>query len=145
MIEVVRDDPSPGHSRSLGLSFEANGDIEKALEVLVDEYESTMDSSVTKELERMLVSKEMDMEIGGRIWRRVVRRGGPLAGSNSLGEKFEPEFICIICYNAHRRCVIFPCRHLCSCLECGKKLETEQPMCPICRGDIDKLAEVFFS
>ncbi|UJR08339.1 hypothetical protein I4U23_012610 [Adineta vaga] len=47
--------------------------------------------------------------------------------------------LCIICLNERKTVVLLPCRHLCVCVCCSKKLST----CPICRNEIENLLEVF--
>ena len=48
--------------------------------------------------------------------------------------------LCKICFVNTINTVIIPCGHFCSCLDCGRRLDAE---CPICRGPIAKVQEVF--
>ncbi|CAF1083640.1 unnamed protein product [Adineta steineri] len=52
---------------------------------------------------------------------------------------------CIVCWNDKKTVVLLPCKHLCVCVSCSKKLwnNTQRRTCPICRNDIDNLLEVF--
>ncbi|CAF1932178.1 unnamed protein product [Rotaria magnacalcarata] len=53
--------------------------------------------------------------------------------------------LCVICCNDKKNIVLLPCRHLCVCLTCSKKLwnNTSKQTCPMCRNQIDSLLEVF--
>lgn len=54
-------------------------------------------------------------------------------------------YLCVICWNDKKTIVLLPCRHLCLCLSCSKKLQTniEKSICPICRNDVENFLEVF--
>ena len=52
---------------------------------------------------------------------------------------------CVICLNERKTVVLLPCRHLCVCVSCSKKLRNvdQNETCPICRNEIESLLEVF--
>ena len=55
---------------------------------------------------------------------------------------------CIICWTNEKDCLILPCRHLAICGECTVALikdskDNEAPQCPMCRGDIADVIQVF--
>lgn len=54
-------------------------------------------------------------------------------------------YLCVICWNDRKTIVLLPCRHLCVCLSCSKKLwnNVQQETCPICRNNVENLLEVF--
>lgn len=62
-----------------------------------------------------------------------------LPGTPELQER--PENMCIVCLEAPKNTVLFPCRHLCSCARCSVRLER----CPLCRKDIEHRVEVWVS
>lgn len=53
--------------------------------------------------------------------------------------------LCVICCNDKKNIVMLPCRHLCICVTCSKKLwdNTQHQSCPICRKQVNNLLEVF--
>ena len=48
---------------------------------------------------------------------------------------------CVICLDAPRAMVLFPCAHACLCAACGGALES----CPICRADVANRAAIILS
>jgi hypothetical protein len=54
-------------------------------------------------------------------------------------------YLCVICWNDRKSVVLLPCKHLCVCVSCRKKLwnSTQNETCPICRNQVDNLLEVF--
>jgi hypothetical protein len=54
-------------------------------------------------------------------------------------------YLCTICWNDRKTIVLLPCRHLCVCVLCSKKLwnNTQKEACPICRNQVENLLEVF--
>jgi len=62
-----------------------------------------------------------------------------LPGTPELPER--PENMCLVCLEAPKNTVLFPCRHLCSCARCSVRLER----CPLCRKEIEHRVEVWVS
>lgn len=61
---------------------------------------------------------------------------------NKNVEEFEEKkdrYDCLICCNKLRDCVIEPCYHFVTCIECSEKINE----CPVCRSQIDSLLPVF--
>ena len=46
---------------------------------------------------------------------------------------------CLVCFSEEKNIVFFPCRHLCSCMECSKQLRD----CPLCRKAILHRVQIF--
>ncbi len=44
--------------------------------------------------------------------------------------------LCVICLSAPRGAVFIPCGHAAGCLPCGRRVEAENNLCPICRGQL---------
>ena len=56
-------------------------------------------------------------------------------------EKEDPIIIsCSVCLENKKNILFSPCNHVACCSLCAQKCET----CPICRGDIDNVLEIFF-
>lgn len=51
--------------------------------------------------------------------------------------------LCIICQDRDRCVVLFPCRHLCLCVECAREISSYQNDCPLCRTRISQKINVF--
>lgn len=54
-------------------------------------------------------------------------------------------YLCVICWNDRKTVVLLPCKHLCVCKSCSRKLwnSIQNETCPICRNNVDNLLEVF--
>ncbi|XP_070577574.1 probable 3-hydroxybutyryl-CoA dehydrogenase [Ptychodera flava] len=52
---------------------------------------------------------------------------------------------CAICMDRPRDCLLCPCHHLITCMECAKSLLNRKDFCPICRKDITEILRVFHS
>ncbi|RWS19340.1 Ring finger 157-like protein, partial [Leptotrombidium deliense] len=52
---------------------------------------------------------------------------------------------CVVCMDSHRDCVLHPCHHLCTCINCGRLLLKRQDACPICRRSITNAFRVYHS
>lgn len=48
---------------------------------------------------------------------------------------------CSICMEYNSKIIFTPCNHICSCINCSKKLNE----CPICRKYISRKSEIFYS
>jgi hypothetical protein len=62
----------------------------------------------------------------------------------------EGRLTCLICYDAPKEMLCHPCRHLCLCLGCSKKLGrqyragvTTPFLCPICKTGVDNILRVY--
>ena len=49
---------------------------------------------------------------------------------------------CVICMAAPRSSVVLPCKHLCTCTECGLLLASQQQKCPMCRQNIFSILDL---
>lgn len=50
---------------------------------------------------------------------------------------------CVVCMDNERNCVLHPCHHLCTCINCGRLLFKRQDACPICRRAITNVFRVY--
>lgn len=56
--------------------------------------------------------------------------------------QFEKEkYLCNICYQNQKDCIIEPCRHFATCSNCSFQLDK----CPVCRQKIEKYITLFVS
>lgn len=63
----------------------------------------------------------------------------PCAGGGGGDWAVAPQ--CVVCLDADRNTVLFPCRHLCCCAECSVRVEE----CPLCRSRVRHRVEVWLS
>jgi hypothetical protein len=52
--------------------------------------------------------------------------------------------ICSICLMNIKNVLLVPCNHICSCVDCARKIESPVLDCPICRGRIERMEVVYF-
>lgn len=55
-------------------------------------------------------------------------------------DDFEEEVLCVICKETRKNTLFIPCNHLCVCLDCSPKVESE---CPICRQAIEGRQRIY--
>jgi len=56
-------------------------------------------------------------------------------------DSLNDQYLCVVCEEGQRRCLILPCRHLCLCTECANLKALTH--CPLCRGKIEDKVNVF--
>eukprot|EP00835_Amoeboradix_gromovi_P000572 NODE_20_length_39102_cov_0.325513.p9 type:complete len:312 gc:universal NODE_20_length_39102_cov_0.325513:8731-9666(+) len=49
---------------------------------------------------------------------------------------------CVICMAAPNNSIVLPCKHLCTCTDCGSLLATQKQKCPICRETIYSIISI---
>jgi len=87
-----------------------------------------------------------DIPFHSNIDKRSLRPSYPRFMRRKLQEDLNNNpYLCVICWNDKKTIVLLPCRHLCVCVSCSKKLwnNTQHETCPICRNDVENLLEVF--
>jgi hypothetical protein len=87
-----------------------------------------------------------DIPFRSNIDKRSLRPSYPRFMRRKLQEDLNNNpYLCVICWNDKKTIVLLPCRHLCVCVSCSKKLwnNTQHETCPICRNDVENLLEVF--
>ena len=52
----------------------------------------------------------------------------------------EEETMCVVCMDAPKNRVVLPCMHMCVCEACAQLLRDR---CPVCRGPIERIAQLF--
>jgi hypothetical protein len=51
---------------------------------------------------------------------------------------------CVVCMDARKDHIVLPCLHLCACGACAQHLlKRWPPRCPVCRGAIERIGQVF--
>tara|TARA_Y100000389_G_C17467028_1_gene526597 strand:- start:385 stop:2892 length:2508 start_codon:yes stop_codon:yes gene_type:complete len=76
--------------------------------------------------------------------------GPGLASASSPSDRDDPtdlasvatNMACCICFVKARTHLVFPCGHKCVCADCAKKVPIGSP-CPLCRGKVGGICEVF--
>eukprot|EP01033_Poteriospumella_lacustris_P006906 gene6905-4975_t len=60
----------------------------------------------------------------------------------ALESKDDEEQQCIVCLSDTREVILFPCRHLNTCLPCAKMLIASRNQCPICRSTAEAIIHI---
>lgn len=71
-------------------------------------------------------------------------------GENGSDDDFPGEMgdgqLCVICLRKRRKAAFVPCGHLVCCCNCAKRVELmNEPLCPVCRQDIQYMLRVYDS
>ncbi|XP_072046160.1 uncharacterized protein [Amphiura filiformis] len=54
--------------------------------------------------------------------------------------------LCVVCQDNEKHILLFPCKHLCVCIECTEEIVSssiDRRKCPLCRGRISSYLEVY--
>lgn len=69
---------------------------------------------------------------------------GPLVNENekeaNVDEKEAGTTLCVVCFEKNKRILFLPCRHICVCNSCSKRVGTK---CPVCRKKIQLKIQCF--
>ncbi|KAJ8886347.1 hypothetical protein PR048_012558 [Dryococelus australis] len=80
-------------------------------------------------------------------WLNVARRNlinaSPFHVCNC--EMVRRPFTCVVCFDEERRVVVKPCNHLLVCSECGRRLEQDRAVCPMCRTRVEEYVHTYMS
>jgi hypothetical protein len=49
---------------------------------------------------------------------------------------------CVICMSEPKDTTVLPCRHMCLCGDCAKRLRVQTNRCPICRTPVESLLQI---
>ncbi|GAB6019544.1 hypothetical protein CHUAL_001118 [Chamberlinius hualienensis] len=77
------------------------------------------------------------------LTRRNLRKDRDVAEMAEELERLRDIQMCIICQDAIRCVILLPCRHLCLCQICVRKLLERQVRCPICRSIVNDSWQVY--
>jgi hypothetical protein len=71
----------------------------------------------------------------------------PLQPSPPAAKEHEPSMCCVVCMDAPLQGMFTPCRHICTCLPCGRRLMQagSAARCPICASIANGFTNVFFA
>jgi hypothetical protein len=64
-------------------------------------------------------------------------------GTSQLGVEDVEEGMCVVCWAAKRRVLMWPCRHLCCCSQCSVVLQAQGAPCPMYRQDVRDHLEIY--
>jgi hypothetical protein len=71
---------------------------------------------------------------------QLGRSGVPPVAPNPGAEETQ----CVVCMDAPKDRIVLPCMHLCACGPCAQRLLGLDASCPVCRGPVERMAQVFF-
>jgi hypothetical protein len=99
---------------------------EAAVEAAVAAAEAAKRQQLEEELAALKLSvQQVQAELG--------------SGSGTLQLDAE-ETLCVVCMDAPKDHIVLPCMHICACAACAQLLRDR---CPVCRGPIQHIAQVF--
>ena len=64
-------------------------------------------------------------------------------GSSVAPPAAPEETMCVVCMDAPKDRIVLPCMHLCACGPCAQRLLELDASCPVCRGPVERMAQVF--
>lgn len=115
-------------------------------EVLVDEICNTY---IPQRHPFFVRSAQPPPWLGHPMFRRGQRNSEPEANILTTPDNYNPQEIddvhraCVICQEYLKDHMISPCRHVCLCGMCAKKVIQKKEKCPVCRSAISKIEIVF--
>jgi hypothetical protein len=84
-----------------------------------------------------LIRKRKQAELSSTKRNSLKTSSSPTSDINS-------QFMCSICYQRTVRCILIPCKHMCTCNECADQIRKKlNSVCPICRQSFNEVWDVF--
>jgi hypothetical protein len=135
---------------------EKHGDRSEKLTALVAEAREMLEQARAAEAERASAAAEeaeaaaaveaverlkMEEELAA-LTRRVQQVQAQL-GSSVAPPAAPEETQCVVCMDAPKDRIVLPCMHLCACGPCAQRLLELDAPCPVCRGPVERIAQVF--
>ena len=63
--------------------------------------------------------------------------------TDKVPEKENIDILCYICKENNRSILLLPCKHLCACFSCAKKLLQLSDYCPVCREKVEHVIQIY--
>lgn len=63
--------------------------------------------------------------------------GNNVACSSSIDEEDEDDYLCVVCLVEPKNTAMLPCRHMCCCQGCARRVCMSSNRCPICRTEVE--------
>jgi hypothetical protein len=95
-------------------------------------------AEVTAAAERLRLEEEA-AALATRLQEVQAQLGVPPAAPNPGAEETQ----CVVCMDAPKDRIVLPCMHLCACGPCAQRLLELDASCPVCRGPVERMAQVF--
>ena len=77
------------------------------------------------------------------LTRRLQQMQAQLGRSVVVPPAAPEETQCVVCMDAPKDRIVLPCMHLCACGPCAQRLLELDASCPVCRGPVERMAQVF--
>lgn len=71
-----------------------------------------------------------------------IRTEGRVRGRAGVDNLLD-EQKCIVCWTNPKEVIVFPCSHICLCIDCSAKINSDSKKCPVCRGNIEIIKPAF--
>jgi hypothetical protein len=132
---------------------EKHGDRSEKLSALVAEAKGMIEQARAKQTERARAAAE-EADAAAVKRQQLQERLAALAletqqvqaelGSGSgTPQPGAEETQCVVCMDAPKDRIVLPCMHLCACGPCAQRLLELDASCPVCRGPVERMAQVF--
>lgn len=59
-------------------------------------------------------------------------------------EEEDEDYLCVVCLVAPKDTAMLPCRHMCCCQQCARRVCLSNNKCPICRADVETTLKCTF-
>jgi len=76
---------------------------------------------------------------------RAVRAAKDKRMKEALGDE-QSRLQCSVCLSKPKTSLFLPCKHLCACTECARRIMSageRKPLCPICRAPVLEVLDVY--
>jgi hypothetical protein len=98
--------------------------------------------------ERLLVEEELAvvtlrMQSDARRVQQMHAQLGSSVAPPAAAHAGAEETQCVVCMDAPKDRIILPCFHMCVCGPCAQRLLELDAPCPVCRGPVERMAQVF--
>jgi hypothetical protein len=93
-----------------------------------------------EEMEALTLRVQRDVLRLQQMRARVGSGAVPQAAAHLDAEASE----CVVCMDAPKDRIVLPCMHVCACEACAQRLVELDASCPVCRGPVERMAQVFF-
>ena len=128
---------------------EKHGDRSEKLSALVAEARVMIEQAKAEKAERARAAAEEATAVKAAAAKRerlaalaleVQQLQAELGTGSGTPHPDAEETQCVVCMDAPKNRVVLPCMHMCVCEACAQLLRDR---CPVCRGPIERIAQLF--
>jgi hypothetical protein len=94
-------------------------------------------------LQQELAMVTLRMQSDARRVQQMHAQLGSSVAPPAAAHAGAEETQCVVCMDAPKDRIVLPCFHLCACGPCAQRLLELDAPCPVCRGPVERMAQVF--